>query len=96
MDVQREEPQGKVVLFRGYTGNGCRQISQADLRRFLELKAAFNIARREYVGMKLGLLGALRSGAPVEPGFLSAESITRERGGYTVEPYAYEDLIVGC
>lgn len=100
MDLHREEthPQssGKVIRFAGYTGNGRSQITQAELRAHLELASAFKIARRRYTDSKASPLRSPRSGCPIEPGFLTAAVLTRARPGYTVEPYEYEELLVGC
>ena len=78
-------------------GEPARFVHTVTQQDFLEMEQAsrdINEARKRYLRKRDWIKAALKSGARIEPGVFTAELVPRKGGGYTVEVYEYEELVV--
>ena len=69
-------------------------VRQADLVELQYLSRLFTEAREAWEEKKEWIKAALRAGAGVEAGLLTAELVPRHREGYQVPDCTYDELLV--
>ena len=85
----------EVVTLRPVNlGRFAHTVTQEDLVELQVLGQQLNDARVRYLGKRDWIKAALRGGAAVEPGFLTAELVLRQRPAYRVEDGSYDHLVV--
>ena len=94
-DISAESRQQKVVVLRPRNeGRFAHTITQEDLIELKLLSREFNEARERWEEKRDWIKAALRSGAGVEDGVLSVELVKGTGGGFAVEVYEYEKVVV--
>jgi len=96
-EVNQQNGNGKpkVVTLRPVNeGHFAHTITQEDLLELIQLFNEFTAAREAWEKKRECIKAALRSGARVEDGVLTARLVKGTGGGCVVGVYSYEKLVV--
>jgi len=89
-----EKRSNLLVLPPAKEGRFAHTVTQEDLIELQLLSREFSEARERWEKKRDWIKAALRAGACVQDGVLTAKLVKRKGGGYNVEVYDYEQIIV--
>ncbi len=85
----------KVVAIRQInTGRFAHTVTQEDMAELARLSREFSAARQAYDAKKEWIIAAIRAGAAIEPGLFRVRLVPRKGGGYFVEAWESESLVL--
>jgi len=83
-----------LSLRKSSEGRFAHTVTQDDIAELERLSAEFSAARLAWEKKRDWIKGALRARASVEPGAFSVELVKGKGGGYQVEVFEYEKVVV--
>lgn len=95
-EVQEEgkKQSNLIVLHPVGEGRFVHTVTQKDLVELKLLSREFSEARERWEAKRDWIKAAIRAGARVEDGAFIVELVKRSGGGYNVEVYEYEQVVV--